>query len=65
MCHEQRLALRNELYWAGYKTEDELVEVFKCFNDYDEKYTRYQISYFLKHKVYPPWNCRTLQDTLR
>jgi len=61
MCHEQRLALRNELYWAGYKTEDELVEMFRCFNDFDEKYTHYQISYFLKHKVYPPWNCRTLQ----
>lgn len=62
MTHDQRLALLNEAYFSGYRTEDQLVDLFRNMADFSDKITRYQVRYFLKRdpEKYPPYRCRTL-----
>jgi len=64
MSHGQRLALLVEAYFSGIKTEDELVDIFRNFVDFNEKKTRYYVRYFLKHNPdkYPPYRCKTIHQ---
>jgi len=64
MCHGQRLALLTEAYNSGYRTEDALIDLFRCFKDFQEETTRYQVQWFLKHEPhkYPPYKCSTIKD---
>lgn len=69
MSHNQRLALLVEAYYAGYDTVIKMVELFKCFKDYDEHTTQYQVEWFFKHKVDDkrhrcytlPYKCDTIE----
>jgi len=68
MCHQQRLALLIEAFYSGKRTEDELVELFRCFNDFNERITRTQVQWFLKNLVkngkctVKPYRCSTIQE---
>lgn len=70
MGHQMRLALELEAYWAGYKTKESMMELFKLFHDFDEKTTRDQVEWFFKNKVpdiekskkWKPYRCSTLFD---
>jgi len=70
MCHQQRLALLIEAYYAGYRTREEMIELFKCFNDFNEKKTREQVDWFFENKVEEakercdtkPYRCDTIQE---
>jgi hypothetical protein len=75
MVHQMRLALEIEAYWAGYKTFDKMLELFKCFHDYDgdsagRSQCRSQIEWFFKTKVpeiektgkWKPYRCTTIED---
>jgi hypothetical protein len=74
MCHQMRLALELEAYWAGYNTFDKMLEVFKRFHDYDgdkpNSTCHTQIEWFFKTKVpeiersgkWKPYRCTTLED---
>lgn len=70
MCHQMRLALEIEAYWAGYKTEEGMLEVFRKFHDFNEKIARDQIAWFFKNKVpdieknqkWKPYRCTTIED---
>lgn len=70
MCHQMRLALLIEAYWAGYKTPEAMLEVFKRFHDYNEKIATDQIAWFWKNKVediekfkkWKPYRCTTIED---
>jgi len=63
MVHQQRLAFLIELYWSGFKKEEELVNFFRQFKDFKEQKTRYFVRYFLNHSPdkYPPYRCKTLE----
>lgn len=73
--HQLRLALELEAYWAGYNTFDKMLELFKCFHDYDGdnpsgSKCRDQLNWFFKNKVpeieqskkWKPYRCSTLED---
>jgi hypothetical protein len=68
--HQLRLALELEAYWAGYKTVESMIDIFRKFHDFDEKTTRTQIEWFFKNKVseiersgkWKPYKCSTLED---
>jgi len=70
MCHQMRLALLIEAYWAGFKTQEKMLEVFKGLHDFDEKTSREQIEWFWKNKVpeieksgkWKPYRCTTIDD---
>jgi len=65
MCHAQRLALLLEAYCAGHEDEDSLTDIFRCFNDFNEQITIYQVNYFLDNTVSEgevrPYKCKTIQ----
>jgi hypothetical protein len=70
MGHQMRLALELEAYWAGYKTKEAMMELFKCFHDYDEQKTRDQVEWFFRNRVpdidkskrWKPYRCSTLEE---
>lgn len=77
MSHHQRLALEYEAFYAGYNTEEKMIDFFKCFNDWDGNSTgksncRIQVKWFFKHKVSmgvkklhvdrKPYRCDTLES---
>jgi len=64
MNHAQRLALLSEAYYSGYQTEDALVDIFRCFTDFKEEITHYQVQWFLNHnpEERKPYRCSTLMQ---
>jgi hypothetical protein len=70
MGHQMRLALLLEAYWAGYKTREAMLDVFRKFHDFDEKIALDQIEWFFKNKVpdidenkkWKPYRCTTIED---
>lgn len=76
MGHQMRLALLLEAYWADYNTPEKMLDLFRCFHDYDGDVTagksncREQIEWFWKNKVpdieksgkWKPYRCTTLED---
>jgi len=68
MCHDQRLSLRFEAYWAGYNTPEKMIELFHCFKDWDgdkpNGTCEYQVNYFFAHPEmlqFRPYRCSTIQ----
>jgi len=74
MCHQQRLALLQEAYWAGYRTPEKMIELFRCFKDFDgdnpaKSTCRYQVGRWFdlkgwldsKGRPFHPWRCDTIQ----
>lgn len=70
MGHQMRLALLLEAYWAGYKTREAMLDIFRKFHDFDEKIAMDQIEWFFKNKVpdidkfhkWKPYRCTTIED---
>lgn len=66
MCHEQRLALLLEIYSLGNQDLDNIVEYFRCFNDFSEEETSKQVQWFLNNEVQKgftrPYKCATIQS---
>ncbi len=56
MSHKQRLALEIEAFFSGKKTEDEIVDLFRNLNDFNEYTTREQVKWFFDNTV-PKFNC--------
>ena len=63
LTHNQRLAILFELISKGY-TDDEIVDVFKNQEDFDEKKTRYFISH-ARNQGYRPFTTERLQEILK
>lgn len=63
MNHQQRLALLIEAYWSGRRTEEQLMDICRNFNDFNEMKSRQQVRWFLNRKAgqYPPYRCSTIQ----
>ena len=65
MCHQQRLALLQEAYSVGFHSPESVVEIFSCFNDFDESITGYQVNWFFTNVVESGsvrlYSCRTIQ----
>jgi len=66
MGHDQRRALLVEAYYAGYNTEAKMVELFRCFHDFDgdksNSKCRYQVHYWFERPKPKPYTCETLQE---
>jgi len=66
MEHAQRRALLVEAYYAGYNTEEKMLELFRCFHDFDgdkpNSICRYQIHYWFEHEKPRPYECDTIQE---
>lgn len=70
MGHQMRLALLLEAYWAGNKTRESMLDIFRKFHDFDEKIAMDQIEWFWKNKVpdidkyqkWKPYRCTTIED---
>lgn len=70
MCHQMRLALLIEAYWAGHKTQEAMMNVFRVFNDFDANTCCTQVEWFWKNKVpeieksgkWKPYRCTTIED---
>ena len=68
--HQLRLALELEAYWAGHKTVESIIDVFRKFHDFNEETTREQVEWFFRNKVpeieksgkWKPYRCSTLED---
>ena len=65
MCHQQRLALLQEAYSLGFHSQESIIDLFRCLNDFDDSITRYQVNWFFTHWVdkgeITPYSCRTIQ----
>lgn len=65
MCHQQRLALLHEAYSLGFHSPESIIAIFKCFNDFSESITAYQVNWFISNWVekgsFRPYSCRTIQ----
>jgi hypothetical protein len=65
MCHQQRLALLQEAYSLEFHSQESIIDLFRCLNDFDDSITRYQVNWFFTHWVekgeITPYNCRTIQ----
>jgi hypothetical protein len=65
MCHQQRLALLQEAYSLGFHSPQSIIDLFRCFNDFNESITEYQVNWFLANRVEKsqvrPYSCRTIQ----
>jgi len=65
MCHLQRLALLQEAYSLGFHSPESIIDLFRCFNDFDENITTYQVNWFFTNKVERgeiiPYSCRTIR----
>lgn len=55
MSHKQRLSLEIEAYFAGKKMPDQIVDLFRNLNDFDERKTREQVDWFFANTV-PKFN---------
>lgn len=67
LCHEARRAIAMWMLFLGY-SEDEVVEVFKAANDFDEHRTRYYIRYDYENWIargLPPLSCRDVVEKCR
>jgi len=65
MNHAQRLAWLSEIYYAGYNTEEKMLELCrKTFNDFTEKESLNQIRDYFKHERwnFRPYKCSTIQS---
>jgi hypothetical protein len=67
MGHAQRRALLVEAYYSGYNTEEKMVELFRCFHDFDgdklsNSTCRYQIHYWFEREKPKPYECKTIQE---
>lgn len=72
MEHSQRRALCNEAFFAGYDTPEKMIELFKCFHDWDgdksNSTCRYQVEYWFSQSVKndkckaKPYRCSTIMD---
>lgn len=63
MCHAQRLALLIEAFYSGIQGENELVDLFRDFKDFNESTTRYQVKWYLEHQNgIKPYRCSTIQE---
>ena len=70
MGHQMRLALELEAYWAGYKTREAMIDLFRVFHDFDDGKTKEQVEWFFKNRVpdidkskrWKPYRCTTLFD---
>jgi hypothetical protein len=51
MVHLQRLALLQELYAIGHQDPEAIIDVFRCFNDFNESITSYQVNWFFNNVV--------------
>ncbi len=60
--HQMRLALLPELFYSGKKTEEELIDSFRCLSDFNENVTKTQVEWYLKNinGKYPPYTCNSL-----
>jgi len=65
MCHQQRLALLQEAYSLGFHSPESIIDLFRCFNDFSESITEYQVNWFLANRVerseIRPYSCRTIR----
>ena len=65
MCHQQRLALLQEAYSLGFHSPESIIDLFRCFNDFSESITEYQVNWFLANRVEKgeirPYSCRTIR----
>jgi hypothetical protein len=65
MCHQQRLALLQEAYSLGFHSPESIIDIFRCFNDFDESITEYQVNWFLANRVergeVRPYSCKTIR----
>lgn len=63
MTHEQRRALCVEVFFAGYNTPEKMIELFKCFNDWDgdksNSVCRYQVEYWFKESIDKDGKCKS------
>ncbi|MBS7635343.1 hypothetical protein KEJ34_07685 [Candidatus Bathyarchaeota archaeon] len=57
--HLMRVALVAECYAAGFKPE-EIIEMFRCFKDFNEQKTRYQVMDIIEGG-YRPFTCRKIK----
>ncbi|MGQ9644794.1 MAG: hypothetical protein ACUVT3_13125, partial [Ignavibacterium sp.] len=63
MEHGQRRALLVEAFYAGYDTEEKMLELFKCFHDYNENISRYQIHYWFERPKPKPYTCKKILES--
>jgi hypothetical protein len=65
MGHQQRLALLQEAYSLGFHSQESIIDLYRCLNDFDDSITRYQMNWFFTNKVekndITPYSCRTIQ----
>lgn len=65
MCHLQRLALLKEAYFLGFRSRESIIDLFRCFNDFNESITEYQVTWFLTNWAVKDetraYSCRTIQ----
>jgi len=64
MCHGQRLAWLSEIYYAGYNTKEKMLELCKCFSDFNERKSMEQINDYFKHErwKFKPYKCSTIKQ---
>jgi DNA primase large subunit len=51
MYHQQRLALLKEAYSLGFHSPESIIDLFRCFNDFDYSITSYQVNWFIANWV--------------
>jgi len=65
MGHEQRRALLVEAWYAGYNTEEKMIELFRCFHDFDgdkpQSTCRYQVHYWFERPKPKPYTCENIR----
>jgi hypothetical protein len=65
MCHQQRLALLQEAYSLCFHSPESIIDLFRCFNDFDESITAYQVNWFFTNQVEKnlvrPYSCQSIQ----
>lgn len=65
MSHKQRLALLLEGWYSGLKTEEQLINLFRSFNDFNYEKTKIQVKWFFNHKIYiqvRPYTCKKIEE---
>ena len=64
MKHDQRLAWLLEIYYAGFTTPEQMLELCKKFTDYNEYISKQQIKFFFDNEGwnYKPYRCSTIKQ---
>jgi len=65
MSHAQRLAWLSEIYYAGYNTQEKMLELCRrTWKDFREQISSQQIEDFFRHErwVYKPYRCSTIKQ---